>query len=374
MRSRIRNALNVRANGPWILAAALLVALMVAPFAGAVRRRQQRARRRAQPVSRRAPGVHEGDADHRQREHVRHAPVEQVQQRRRRRLRLPLGRRRHAEGQRALRARQQPGRRPRVRVQRQRRHRGRRHHRPGDGGAVHDDRQRRGHRPERRQGRRQERDEITAALQAKFATVSDAGALADQRGATAAARSAAGVYSVTFNADVSKCARTVSINGDAPGIVTTRRRPAPTTVAVHTFDILPAAPRPTTRSTSSSPASRLTTDRALARAPRRSARGARSGRPRRRRGGRPGRSPTTRPAGGRGRSSSDVAALVPSSDSLAREARRCQRCIGASVVYLRQTMGHGGARPALVLCCAARPRPPQSRRAPPSSAPATSPV
>jgi len=35
MRSRIRKALNVRANGPWILAAALLVALLVAPFAGA---------------------------------------------------------------------------------------------------------------------------------------------------------------------------------------------------------------------------------------------------------------------------------------------------------------------------------------------------
>ena len=35
MRSRIRKALNVRANGPWILASALLVALMVAPFAGA---------------------------------------------------------------------------------------------------------------------------------------------------------------------------------------------------------------------------------------------------------------------------------------------------------------------------------------------------
>jgi hypothetical protein len=35
MRSRIRSALNVRANGPWILASALLVALMVVPFAGA---------------------------------------------------------------------------------------------------------------------------------------------------------------------------------------------------------------------------------------------------------------------------------------------------------------------------------------------------
>src|SRR3954453_4563695 len=35
MRSRIRKALNVRANGPWILASALLVALLVDPFAGA---------------------------------------------------------------------------------------------------------------------------------------------------------------------------------------------------------------------------------------------------------------------------------------------------------------------------------------------------
>jgi hypothetical protein len=76
-------------------------------------------------------------------------------------------------------------------------------------------------------------------LQAKFATVSDGGALADQRGATAAARSAAGVYSVTFDADVSKCARTVSINGDAAGIVTSTSTGA-TTVAVHTFDVLPA--------------------------------------------------------------------------------------------------------------------------------------
>src|SRR5437773_2596574 len=53
--------------------------------------------------------------------------------------------------------------------------------------------------------------------------------------ATAAARSAAGVYSVTLDADVSKCARTVSITGDAPGIATTTATNA-TTVAVHTFD------------------------------------------------------------------------------------------------------------------------------------------
>jgi hypothetical protein len=80
-------------------------------------------------------------------------------------------------------------------------------------------------------------DEITAAAQAKFATVNGAnGALGDKRGATAAARSAAGVYSVDFDADVSKCARTVSVTGDAPGVATTTATDADT-VAVHTFDL-----------------------------------------------------------------------------------------------------------------------------------------
>jgi hypothetical protein len=79
-------------------------------------------------------------------------------------------------------------------------------------------------------------DEITAAAQAKYANVSGAGALGDQRGATAAARSAAGVYSVDFNADVSKCARTVSVTGDAAGIATSTATDADT-IAVHTFDI-----------------------------------------------------------------------------------------------------------------------------------------
>src|ERR671937_2638195 len=35
MRNRIRKALRVRSHGPWILASALLVALLVSPFAGA---------------------------------------------------------------------------------------------------------------------------------------------------------------------------------------------------------------------------------------------------------------------------------------------------------------------------------------------------
>jgi hypothetical protein len=83
-------------------------------------------------------------------------------------------------------------------------------------------------------------DEITAAALARYAKVSGAGALGDQRGATAAARSAAGVYSVDFNADVSKCARTVSVTGDAPGTATTTATDADT-VAVHTFDGAAAA-------------------------------------------------------------------------------------------------------------------------------------
>ena len=40
----------------------------------------------------------------------------------------------------------------------------------------------------------------------QFATVSSAGALGNQRGATSAARTAAGTYSVVFAADISKCA------------------------------------------------------------------------------------------------------------------------------------------------------------------------
>jgi hypothetical protein len=79
-------------------------------------------------------------------------------------------------------------------------------------------------------------DEITAAALARFATVTGAtGALGDQRGATASARSAAGIYSVDFNADVSKCARTATIAGTDPGQITTAATDADT-VAVRTFD------------------------------------------------------------------------------------------------------------------------------------------
>jgi hypothetical protein len=78
-------------------------------------------------------------------------------------------------------------------------------------------------------------DEITAAALARFATVTGAtGALGDQRGATASARSAAGIYSVDFNADVSKCARTATLAGTDPGQITTAATDADT-VAVRTF-------------------------------------------------------------------------------------------------------------------------------------------
>ena len=79
-------------------------------------------------------------------------------------------------------------------------------------------------------------DEITAAALSRFATVTGAtGALGDQRGATASARSAAGIYSVDFDADVSKCARTATITGTDPGQITTAATDADT-VAVRTFD------------------------------------------------------------------------------------------------------------------------------------------
>jgi hypothetical protein len=86
-------------------------------------------------------------------------------------------------------------------------------------------------------------DEIVTAAQAgtKFASVNGAdGALSpNNRGAKASARTGAGTYTVTLDADVSKCARTATASGATPAAVTTELT-APDTVTVHTFD-LPAA-------------------------------------------------------------------------------------------------------------------------------------
>jgi hypothetical protein len=85
-------------------------------------------------------------------------------------------------------------------------------------------------------------DDIVSAAQAlnRFAAVSDTGSLTAGRGAKAASRSAAGVYSVDFDADVSKCARTATITGTDPGAITTEAADADT-VTVRTFVLAGAA-------------------------------------------------------------------------------------------------------------------------------------
>src|ERR687887_2848858 len=76
-------------------------------------------------------------------------------------------------------------------------------------------------------------------LQAKFAIVNGAdGALSpNNRGAKSASRTSAGNYSVTFDADVSKCARTATVSGATAGVVTTEQGATADTVTVHTFDL-----------------------------------------------------------------------------------------------------------------------------------------
>jgi hypothetical protein len=82
----------------------------------------------------------------------------------------------------------------------------------------------------------QSASEIVAAAQAlnKFADVSSAGALNAGRGAKAASV-AASVYSVDFDSDVSKCARTATITGTTTGEITTSLADNDT-VAVRTFN------------------------------------------------------------------------------------------------------------------------------------------
>jgi hypothetical protein len=78
-------------------------------------------------------------------------------------------------------------------------------------------------------------------LQAKFATVTGTdGSLGSNRGATGSSRASAGVYNVVFDADVSKCSRTAIIAGATAAVVTTDAGANAQTITVHTFD-LPAA-------------------------------------------------------------------------------------------------------------------------------------
>jgi len=81
-------------------------------------------------------------------------------------------------------------------------------------------------------------------LQAKFATVTGTdGSLGSNRGATSSSRASAGVYNVVFDADVSKCSRTATIAGATPGTITTDAGANAQTVTVRTFDtaVAPAA-------------------------------------------------------------------------------------------------------------------------------------
>jgi hypothetical protein len=77
-------------------------------------------------------------------------------------------------------------------------------------------------------------------LQAKFATVNGTdGAVGSNRGvaASGSGRASAGVYNVVFDADVSKCSRTATIAGATPGAITTDAGANAQTITVRTFDM-----------------------------------------------------------------------------------------------------------------------------------------
>jgi hypothetical protein len=240
MRSRIRKALNVRANGPWILASALLVALMVAPFAGAFGEGNsvRGGARNPSPDARRAYT----------KETEIIANVNTYGTRQSNKSNNGGG---AVYGCRSGDGGTPKGNEPCVRASNLTTGRAFEFNSNNgtEVGAITGPATAApftttakgvatGLNADQVDGK--SADEITAAALARYAKVSGAGALGDQRGATAAARSATGVYSVDFNADVSKCARTVSVTGDAPGTATTTATDADT-VAVHTFDGTAAA-------------------------------------------------------------------------------------------------------------------------------------
>jgi len=236
MRSRIRNVLNIRANGPWILASALLVALMVAPFAGAFGEGNnvRGGSRNPSPDARRAytketeiianvstygtrqsnKSTNGGGAVYGCRSATGGTPKGNEPCLRASNLTNGRAFEFNANGGTEVGAITGPATAaPFITTAK------------GVATGLNAD-----------QVDGKSADEITAAAQAKFANVTGAtGALGDQRGATASARSATGIYSVDFNADVSKCARTATITGTDPGQITTAATDADT-VAVRTFD------------------------------------------------------------------------------------------------------------------------------------------
>jgi hypothetical protein len=241
MRSRIRKALNVRANGPWILASALLVALMVAPFAGAFGEGNnvRGGARNPSPDARRAYT----------KETEIIANVSTYGTRQSNKSNNGGG---AVYGCRSATGGSPKGNEPCLRASNLTNGRAFEFNANGgtEVGAITGPATAApftttakgvatGLNADQVDGK--SADEITAAAQAKFATVTGAtGALGDKRGATASARSVAGVYSVDFDADVSKCARTATLAGTDPGQVTTAATDADT-VAVRTFDEAGAA-------------------------------------------------------------------------------------------------------------------------------------
>jgi hypothetical protein len=230
MRSRIRSALNVRANGPWILASALLVALMVAPFAGAFGEGNnvRGGSRNPSPDARRAYT----------KETEIIANVSTYGTRQSNKSTNGGG---AVYGCRSATGGTPKGNEPCLRASNLTNGRAFEFNANGgtEVGAI--------------TGPATAAPFTTTAtgvatglnadkvdgkdatdLQAKFADVSAAGALNAGRGAKTASV-AASVYSVDFDSDVSKCARTATITGTDPGEVTTTLTDTDT-VAVHTFN------------------------------------------------------------------------------------------------------------------------------------------
>ena len=230
MRSRIRNVLNVRANGPWILASALLVALMAAPFAGAF----------GEGNSLRG-GARNPSSDSRRTYSKETEIIASVSTYGTRQSNKSTNGGGAVYGCRSAAGGTPKGNEPCIRASNLADGRAFEFNANGgtEVGAI--------------TGPANAAPFTTTAtgvatglnadkvdgkdatdLQAKFADVSAAGALNAGRGAKTASV-AASVYSVDFDSDVSKCARTATITGTDPGEVTTTLTDTDT-VAVHTFN------------------------------------------------------------------------------------------------------------------------------------------
>ena len=246
MRSRIRRALNVRANGPWILASALLVALMVAPFAGAFGEGNnvRGGARNPSPDARRAYT----------KETEIIANVSTYGTRQSNKSTNGGG---AVYGCRSAAGGTPKGNEPCVRASNLADGRAFEFNANGgtEVGAITGPATAApftttakgvatGLNADQVDGK--SADEIVAAAQAQpFATVTGADRCAGRqaRRHDGRAHAALGVYSVDFDADVSKCARTASDHRRRPGVATTDGADADT-VAVHTFDLAGARGRP----------------------------------------------------------------------------------------------------------------------------------